>query len=549
MSRDLLSSLSKKQLEQLKQKLHQQRGGLCYICEEPINMASQQTEIDHIVALALEGDDAEHNLAITHSGCNRSKGMRDLQLQRYIARFRNDLAEKTRTENLGTALTVGDVLNQYGGSVCDVGIELIDGGEAVRISYDDVRVQPHSFELPLLRDRSNPTIRSFIGMIPKECLFHEPNINPRSLVDLEPMIEEFYQKRPQLQPSLAILSANLPVGRGRIELFDGQHKAAAQIYNGADALLVRVFLNCDRDLINKTNFRAHTRLAQLHFPQLIADKVGHAIFEEEFSQYLTKCDMQKDSEEKFIKFLSKEVQAEYKGYLRSYLKYEALSSQQFNFMDFVETVSARSKRHPISFETFRRALLEPFLFLKPANEPLSDTQPMRTIERQNLCLLLELFAQKVLVDKFKTDIGIYRLEQRLQNGDPQVTLDHLTAYRMCRQAVMQTWAEQLREAIVIHLSGHSRYQSDWSRNRFFWAHIDEEDWNIIGRMIDVVRAHPAWTVKESSIASALATTKLGDWRQILLEGKLPGTADALYDPINGGKIYAKAVRMANTGTA
>jgi hypothetical protein len=363
------------------------------------------------------------------------------------------------------------------------------------------------------------------------------------------MIEEFYQKRPQLQPSLAILSANLPVGRGRIELFDGQHKAAAQIYNGADALLVRVFLNCDRDLINKTNFRAHTRLAQLHFPQLIADKVGHAIFEEEFSQYLTKCDMQKDSEEKFIKSLPKEMQSEYRGYLSSYIKYETISSQQLKFMEFVETVSARSKRHPISFETFRRALLEPLLFLKPANEPLSVTQPMRTIERQNLCSLLELLAQKVLVDKFKTDIGIYRLEQRLQDGDPKITLDHLVAYRMCRQSVMQAWAEQLREAIVIHLSGHARYQRDWSTNRFLWAHIDEEDWNIIGRMIDVVRAHPAWTVKESSIASALATTKLGDWRQIILDGKLPGATDPLYEPMNGGNIYEKAVRTTNTGAA
>ena len=120
---EYLSSLTSSEVEDLKKELHRQRGGLCYICEESINLASQRTDIDHIEALSLGGSDDKHNLAITHAGCNRSKGIRDLQLQRYITRFRKIVSVKIPEGTIGEMITVGDVLEKFGGSLSEVAME------------------------------------------------------------------------------------------------------------------------------------------------------------------------------------------------------------------------------------------------------------------------------------------------------------------------------------------------------------------------------------------------------------------------------------------
>src|SRR5438874_1289943 len=79
-------------------------------------------------------------------------------------------------------------------------------------------------------DLNNPRMVSFTTQLPIEYLYHDASINPRSIVDLEQFIEEFYRGNPQLLPSLAHL--DLTNGRGRVMLFDGQHKAAAQLFLG-----------------------------------------------------------------------------------------------------------------------------------------------------------------------------------------------------------------------------------------------------------------------------------------------------------------------------
>ena len=58
----------------------------------------------------------------------------------------------------------------------------------------------------------------------------------RIFVDL---IEEFMKKRPQLQISLAWWAPESD-SSGPVKVFDGQHKAAAQILLGVNVLPVRI---------------------------------------------------------------------------------------------------------------------------------------------------------------------------------------------------------------------------------------------------------------------------------------------------------------------
>ena len=62
------------------------------------------------------------------------------------------------------------------------------------------------------------------------------------------LIEEFLKKRPQLHVALAWWSPETD-GCGPVKVFDGQHKAAAQIMLGVRELPVCIFVEPDTDVL------------------------------------------------------------------------------------------------------------------------------------------------------------------------------------------------------------------------------------------------------------------------------------------------------------
>ena len=359
------------------------------------------------------------------------------------------------------------------------------------------------------------------------------------------MIEEFYNGYPQLQPSLATLNFPGTVGKAKILLFDGQHKAAAQLYAGKQRLLVRIFLNGDKGRLKETNYRAHTKLAQVHFPQLINDRVGADLFHEQFDRFTRDSDPTKASEHSFFQAqTSKSQRSDLRQYFQNYQRYEVLTgkagAEDNHILDFTETVTARSKQYPLSYDTLQHTFLQHFLFLKPSRESLDESERYRRQERENLVRLMNLFVEEVLAaGRFDLGLGIYRLEERVSSVPDTIPDNHLRAYRLCRKPPMVVWSQELVRAIALLLDAKLRYTgSGWSKERPLWVEIHQEDWQQIRQMVRAFRDHKLWGERSSpDLMQAVASTKQKNWAEILLKGTLPGRHGSLLPPLDHNFIF------------
>jgi len=534
-----LDSLAKEQRQDLVDRLRKTQNSLCYVCQEVINPQVHKIDIDHIIALARGGADDESNWALAHDSCNRSKGTRDLLLQRILHEFRKHVQSYAAGDTQGKqrSFTLNEALAELCPNRQEVGVVLENG--FISISWEQ-NGRPVTEKYAILEEPGDPPAKSFVARIPFVCLHHDQEINPRSIVDLEPMIEEFYNGYPQLQPSLATLTVNGRERKAPILVFDGQHKAAAQLYARRDRLFVRVFVNHSRDRVKETNYRAHTKLAQVHFPQLINDRVGADLFKEEFDRFVQGADLSKTSEDNFFtKHVPRAQKGEFRKYFGNYLRYEVLTgragTEQNRILDFTETVMPRSVRFPLSYDTLQRSLLDVMLFMRPAREPIEQTERFRQLEKENLIRLMNLFVDEVLANgRFDLDLGIRRMEERLANDPQSIPDSHLRAYRMCRKAAMVIWTKELNRAIQLLLGTKTRYSvASWGEKRPLWAQILDEDWQQIRRMIRAIREHKVWGERTNpDIIAAVSSTRQKDWSDILLRGTLPGRQEKLLPPLD-----------------
>jgi CRISPR/Cas system Type II protein with McrA/HNH and RuvC-like nuclease domain len=90
-----LESLTKSQRDDLIRRLWEHQKGTCYISGEPIDLQVHEVDLDHITARSRGGMDDEANIGLALAHHNRSKGVRDLELQRRIFHFYKDLAVRT----------------------------------------------------------------------------------------------------------------------------------------------------------------------------------------------------------------------------------------------------------------------------------------------------------------------------------------------------------------------------------------------------------------------------------------------------------------------
>ena len=424
-----LDRLNKDERNSLISKLCEMQNNKCFICDEIIDPAIQNVNIDHICPLANRGKDDESNFAITHEICNKSKNDADLRIARILfklQKIRESISEK------GKVATLQDVLNQYGGSKYSFKYQK----ENNRLKYSFSEIGDNSiYEVPIYKDNLSGEESCFIE-VPLSYIFHDEKINPRGINNgIDKLIKEFYKTNPQLHLSLARIAED-----GKIKIFDGQHKGVAQIMLGTNKLVIRLFLNPNIQRLTETNRNAGSTLKQVAFDKSIIRQLNDTLYREKIEQYRMQKGLDDDdlsfSEQNLVDFFRGES-ANIRKYIISNLKQSIVEDPKNKLKEYINK-GGRENELPISASSFDRTFLT--LFINPKNilttnmdyQEDEGTNP-RFLERTQIVHLLNIIAEELYINKYNPEVGTWRIEDKIIKGqDEGVSDSHLIAYRMSK---------------------------------------------------------------------------------------------------------------------
>lgn len=513
---------------QLINSLHAAQHGNCFICEQPIDLVVHKStiDIDHVVPLKASGKDDPTNFALTHASCNRSKQASNLEVARILSRFsqlKDTLATTNESPNLG------HLLAQAGGASYPLGFNLDED----EISFSFAELGDNTIrKVPLYTDEVSG-FRYFFAKLPIQYLAHDNHINPRSIgSNITKLVEEFFNKRPQLHVPLGWLSTK---GESKaVHIFDGQHKAAAQIMLGANALPVRVFVDPDPDVLITTNTNAGTTLKQVAFDKSVQRSLGNTLYQERLQRFQKATGRAEDdlsfSERDLIKHFSGQSR-EIKRYILDAIRNGVTSDPENKLMSFVD-MSGRGSDHPLSYSTIEKTFYSFCIFQEVMESPINHLAEAggnpREIERSQIVKLMNLIAEELYIDKFDGGLGTDKLENKLRKGDV-IPSEHLIAYRMSKEEIIYNWLGYLLQIASQYFIMQGIPDP---KERLFQTVFPEQVWENMRIFLRRLAGMPVWLNKDLSETVFGGKQNNNYWKAIFTTGKTPQNMQVLAEPVN-----------------
>jgi len=524
-----LSRLSHEDREVLKKKLLESQRGKCFICEEIIDLNLQIVQIDHVVPTKMGGKDDPSNFALTHSNCNESKQDADLRVARILARF-NKIRDECLKENRGPNLT--DILNRHGGSKYEIYFEFIEKEGVIKYSLPQSGDNRIHKELVYADELSD--FKYFFTELPIEYLFHDDRINPRSIgQNISKLVKEFFLRRPQLHISLGWVDIRNNC-ESKVKIFDGQHKAAAQVLLGAKKLPVRIFLNPDPDILLTTNTNAGTTLRQVAFDKSVQRHLGSALYIDRVERYQRERGLSFED----FNFSERDLVNYYKGESREMKRYildstrDSITHNPENklkeFIDF----GGRGKEKSLSYSSMEKTFYSFFIYQEvldtPINYRLEEGENPREIEKEQILNLMNIIAEELFIGKFNPDIGTYRIENRIQKGEG-IPENHLVAYRMAKEEILYNWLRYIEQIIKNYFIMQGKPIQE---SKLFQYRFPEPLWERIRIFIRNLRNLPLWVNRELSLTIFGGKQNYEYWQTIFETGKTPQGFQVLVEPLD-----------------
>ena len=524
-----LNRLSHEKEEELKKRMLEAQRGKCFICEEPIDLTVHSVQIDHVIPTKVGGKDDPSNFALTHSSCNESKQDADLRIARILARF-SRIRDACLKENRGPDLT--DILNRYGGSKYEIYLEPDENDGVIKYSLS------HTGDNSIYKERVYTDelsgFKYFFAELPIEYLFHDDRINPRSIgQNISKIVKEFFLKRPQLHISLGWIDLG-DKHETKIKIFDGQHKAAAQVLLGAKRLPVRIFVDPNLDVLLTTNTNAGTSLRQVAFDKSVQRHLGSALYIDKVERYQKERGLSSDdynfSERNLVNYYRGEFR-EMKRYILDSIRDGITHHSENKLKEFID-FGGRGKEKPLSYSTVEKTFYSFFIYRDvldtPVNYRLEEGENLREIEKEQILSLMNIIAEELFIGKFDPDIGTYRVENKIQKGK-DIPEKHLIAYRMSKEEILYNWLRYIGQVIKNYFIMQGKPIDE---SKLFQYRFPEPLWDRIRIFTMNLGRLPLWVNRELSSTVFGGKQNYEYWQTIFETGKTPQGFQVLAKPLD-----------------
>ena len=527
-----LDSLSADEKTALSKQLWNIQNHRCFICGEEIDLDIQTTNIDHIKPLANGGKDEPVNFAITHEHCNKSKQDADLEVAKRLFQLEKII---DKAEEVHETPSLKHVLSANGGSKYDFKYK-IEGNQIVYSFDDNGDTSIHRSEI--FTDTLSGEKTAFIN-VPLAYLYHDEVVNPRGInSSISLLIKEFHKPNPQLHLSLA------RIDNGKIKIFDGQHKAVAQIALGVKEIVVRLFIEPDLDRLIETNTNAGSKLKQIAFDKAIVRQLHDTLYSERLRKYQADHFLDDDnfsfSEQSLVDYFKGE-----RGNIKLYIinsQKNAITRSPENKLQSYINFEGRGNSLPLSYSTFEKTLLATFVNAKtilqtPINYKVDEGLNPRILEKEQLIRLCNILTEEILIGRYDTEIGTYRIESNIADGrGSTIPDDHLIAYRIFKEEIMYNWVQYLRLLIKNHFAfAGTMYNED----NLFQQKIPDQLWENIRTFIINLKDLPLW--KDRSMAATIFGGKnnYDFWKTVFQTSRTPDGTQVLTVPLNVADMIKK----------
>ena len=528
-----LDSLNVDAKKALSDKLWQIQNHKCFICEKEIDPDINSTNIDHIRPLANGGKDEPSNFAITHEHCNKSKQDADLLIAKKLFHLQEIIKD---AESKKEVPSLKHVLVANNGSKYDFKFK-IENDQLV-YSFDnagDTSIKRTEIFLDTLSNEQT----AFIS-VPIEYLYHDDKINPRGInSSISLLIKEFHKPNPQLHLSLA------RIDDGKIKIFDGQHKAVAQIMLGVRNVVVRLFIEPDVDRLVETNTIAGSKLKQIAFDKAIVRQLHDTLYAERLRKY------QKDHflDEDDFSFSEQNIANHFRGE-RGNVKLYIINSQKNaitrnpeNKLQSYINFDGRGTSLPLSYSTFEKTLLSAFVNAKtilssPINFKMDEGLNPRILEKEQLVLLCNIIAEELLIGKYDDEVGTNKIENKIATGvGNTITDDHLIACRLFKEEIMYNWIQYIKLLVKNHFAYTGAMYDD---ENLFQQKLPSQLWENIKTFLENLRNLPVWKDRSMSTTIFGGKNNYDFWKVTFSSGKTPDGTPVLAVPLNVADMIKKS---------
>ncbi len=202
-----------------------------------------------------------------------------------------------------------------------------------------------------------------------------------------------------------------------------------------------------------------------------------------------------------------------------------------DFTDF----GGRATDLPLSYSTVDKVIYAKFCNSKVIlNQPLSagndtGTNP-RELEISQIVRIMNIMAEEIYLGKFDTTIGTNKIEDKILKGQAaKITDDHLIAYRMSKEEVLQSWIWYVQAIITAY---HNNQGIKFDADRMFHTQLDDQIFVNIRNFIKNLRLLPLW--KDRAMAATVFSGKKNAdyWDKVFKAGNDPSGVPVLANPIN-----------------